>query len=322
MAVTGSGANYEISVTGTPTNGTIIFSIAASEALDAAGNNNAASTSTDNSVTYDTVAPTLSSLEMFDTNANGKIDQVKATFNETLAAYTAPNSLWTLANVPSAGSLAASFGTCTGGTTSGGVCVQGAVATLLITEGAGAANTAVGTFTVALGASATGIRDAAGNQSTFAATGPADKAGPVPVALAETNGATDGKFEAGDTMTVTFSEVVIGVAATSNVSLEGGSGSNADKLTMPNFLNGTATLSKPPAADYINNNKDAAFNSSALSQPATNQVRVTLGTCSLDCADLTTASAVGNFTYVPATVITDAATNPAAGSITVSIKLF
>ena len=57
--VTGSGANYEISLSGTPTNGTTIFSIATNRAQDLAGNNNSASTSTDATVTYDTVAPVV-----------------------------------------------------------------------------------------------------------------------------------------------------------------------------------------------------------------------------------------------------------------------
>jgi hypothetical protein len=56
--VSGSGASYEISLSGAPTNGTTTFSIAAGKAQDLAGNANTASTSTDNSVTYDTVAPT------------------------------------------------------------------------------------------------------------------------------------------------------------------------------------------------------------------------------------------------------------------------
>ena len=59
---------------------------------------------------------------------------------------------------------------------------SGAVATLTIAEGAGAPDTAVGSFTVALSTGATGIRDAAGNLSSFAATSPADGARPVLVA--------------------------------------------------------------------------------------------------------------------------------------------
>ncbi|HEX8156008.1 MAG TPA: hypothetical protein VF526_01375 [Solirubrobacteraceae bacterium] len=57
IALSGSGANYEISLSGTPTNGTTTFTIAAASAQDLAGNTNTASTSTDNSVSYDSVAP-------------------------------------------------------------------------------------------------------------------------------------------------------------------------------------------------------------------------------------------------------------------------
>ena len=77
------------------------------------------------------IPPVLVSLQMRDTNSNGKVDQVTATFDDTLAPYSAGVAPWTLANVPSGGSLAS-------------VAVSGAVATLTLAEGAGAANTAVG----------------------------------------------------------------------------------------------------------------------------------------------------------------------------------
>ena len=109
-------------------------------------------------------------MTMLDVNANGKVDRATAVFSETLAAYTAGTTPWTLANVPSGGTLAS-------------VAVATTTATLTITEGAGAANTAVGSFTIALATSATGIRDAAGNLSSFAATAPADGAAPVRTAM-------------------------------------------------------------------------------------------------------------------------------------------
>ena len=59
VAVSGSGASYEITLDGSPTNGTVSFSLGAGSAHDAAGNGNAASTSTDNTITYDTVAPSV-----------------------------------------------------------------------------------------------------------------------------------------------------------------------------------------------------------------------------------------------------------------------
>jgi hypothetical protein len=50
--VTGSGTTYNVAVSGMTTGGTVIASIAATVAHDAAGNGNTASTSTDNTVTY------------------------------------------------------------------------------------------------------------------------------------------------------------------------------------------------------------------------------------------------------------------------------
>jgi hypothetical protein len=141
-------------------------------------------------VSADTTAPTLvaGSLQMFDTNANGKVDQVTATFSETLASSTA-TAPWTLTNVPSNGSLLS-------------VSTSGTVATLTLTEGAGPANTAVGTFTVALAANAAGIRDAAGNQSSFAATAPVDKAAPV-ITLTESDGPSTKETFSGTTTETT-----------------------------------------------------------------------------------------------------------------------
>ena len=57
--VTGSGTTYNVAVTGMTGSGTVIASIAAGVATDTAGNGNAASTSTDNTVTWDVTAPTV-----------------------------------------------------------------------------------------------------------------------------------------------------------------------------------------------------------------------------------------------------------------------
>src|SRR5205814_7372061 len=108
--------------------------------------------------TVDKAAPSLTSLQMLDTDHNGKVDQVQATFDETLVSSTA-TAPWTLTGVPSGGSLSS-------------VSTSGSVATLVLNEGAGAADTSVGSFMVALAASSSGIRDAAGNQSSFSAQAP------------------------------------------------------------------------------------------------------------------------------------------------------
>ena len=57
--VTGSGTTYNVAVTGMKGTGTVVATIAAGKAHDAATNPNVASTSTDNSITYDITPPTV-----------------------------------------------------------------------------------------------------------------------------------------------------------------------------------------------------------------------------------------------------------------------
>jgi Bacterial Ig-like domain len=52
VAVSGSGADYSVSVTGMTTGGTVVATIPAGGAVDAASNPNTASTSVDNTVTW------------------------------------------------------------------------------------------------------------------------------------------------------------------------------------------------------------------------------------------------------------------------------
>ncbi|HPM80940.1 MAG TPA: Ig-like domain-containing protein, partial [Candidatus Anammoximicrobium sp.] len=57
--VTGTGPTYTVSVSGMTGDGDVVASVIAGAATDAAGNANEASTSTDNTVTYDATAPTV-----------------------------------------------------------------------------------------------------------------------------------------------------------------------------------------------------------------------------------------------------------------------
>lgn len=175
-----------------------------SGSIDTFGAGLQGTTTTTSAPQGDTTAPVLTTLEMFDVNGNGKVDQVKATFNETLANYTAGAAPWFLTDVPSGGGLA-------------GASVSGSVATLTIAEGSGAANTAVGSFKIALAQHANGIRDAAGNRSSFAATVPGDKAAPARLAMEmfDINTAGSGSTPNGkiDRVVVTFSETLAAYTA-------------------------------------------------------------------------------------------------------------
>ena len=146
----------------------------------------------------DLAAPVRLTLGLLDNDVDGKVDRVTATFSETLAAYTAGTTPWTLANVPSGGTLAS---------------VSGAAQTLTltITEGAGAANTAVGTMTVAMATNAGGARDAAGNLAGASpATAPTDQAAPARLTLLLLDNDVDGKV---DRVTATFSEPLLAYTA-------------------------------------------------------------------------------------------------------------
>lgn len=137
-------------------------------------------------------------LEMHDVDDDGKIDQILATFNEPLQASSDASS-WTLSAIPSDGQK----GTLT-------VEANSTLATLNITEGGLRANTAVGAFTVALAKSSTGIRDLAGNEASFTARPPVDKANPIPLTINIANGSgTNNKATQGDTVVVEWSEPLL-----------------------------------------------------------------------------------------------------------------
>lgn len=246
--------------------------------------------------------PALSTLEMFDGNGNGTVDRVVATFDKTLAAYSAGTAPWTLANVPSGGSLDS-------------VSVAGAAATLTLTEGAGAADTAAGSFTVALAADANGIRGTDGQQSSFAATAPTDKAGPAAVALSSAGGTgtIPGRLQAGDKLSVTLSEALgasVTLSTSVTLSMADPTTLTTDQLTVPTLFDGPRSTGTD---GYLNrNNTTASFAASTVTISADRKtVTVTVGsTCGGNgCNRLRTVA-----TAAPVSVLLDAGLVDAAGN--------
>ncbi len=88
VTVTGSGTTYNVAVSGM-TDGTEIASIAANKATDAAGNSNPASTSTDNSVSYDATRPTVSISSTTTNPTNASPIPVTVTFSEGVTGFDA-----------------------------------------------------------------------------------------------------------------------------------------------------------------------------------------------------------------------------------------
>ena len=278
---------------------TVALAAGATGIRDAAGNQSsfAAAAPTDGA------APALVTLTMQDTNTNGRVDHVVAVFSETLAAYSAGTTPWTLANTPSAGTLAS-------------VAVATPTATLTITEGVGAQDTSVGSFTVALATSAAGIRDAAGNLSSFTARAPADGARPVPITITTTvAGGTAGLMQVGDALQITFSEAILAssVPGTTSITETDPNGGGNDTLTITSLTNGARALG---ANTYITtNNTSAAFASSTLAVSGANVTATVAGACTGTCGANITAGQ-GAFAFAPATTITDATGNAAAGTLT------
>jgi hypothetical protein len=257
----------------------------------------------------DKAAPARLTLEMFDNDTDGRIDRFVATFSENLAA-SSNTAQWTLASAPSGGTVAS-------------VSTSSAAATVLMNEGAGAEDTAVGAFTIALAANGTGIRDSAGNQSSFAAVAPADKAGPVAVSITDTDGVTNGRMESGDTLVVTFSEPIASSVAGSTVIEADPSGSPGpnDTLNIPGLTNGA----RPTGSDdYVTqNNQQVTCSGSTLAKSNGDKtITATVGATCSGTGNLGTNGTPTNFNYAPASTLTDAAGNPAAGSLIVLIRLF
>ncbi len=224
-------------------------------------------------------------MTMQDTNSDGLVDHVSIVFSESLAAYSAGTAPWTLANVPSGGSLSS-------------VAVSGTTVTLTLSPGAGAPDTSVGSFTVALATSATGVRDAGGNLASFAATAPSDGAGPVLVSAAS-GGGTSNLMEAGDTMDLVFSEPLDPASVPSSATVTEQRSGGSRTLTIPDVIQ-SATI----ASSYLGGNKSSGSATGTITlTDGDTTVHIVLGPLTTSGSGVATGR--GGATLKPATTITD-----------------
>ena len=261
----------------------------------------------------DRAAPILVTLALLDSSGNGKVDRVTALFSEPLQAYSAGTAPWTLTNVPSGGTLTS-------------VSLATATLTLTLTEGAGAADTLVGTMTVAMAANSLGARDAAGSMGSFAATNPLDQAKPAAITIADSNGSLDGRVQPGDTIAITFSEPLApaSVPASTTVTLTDPVGTGNDTLTMLGVSNGARAMG---SNTYVTaDTTTTSFADSPVALSNTNRtITVTIGASCTDtgCAGLGQQLANATYSFVAATTLTGVAGNTASTlAKTQSIRLF
>jgi hypothetical protein len=106
--VTGSGADYTVTVSGMAGQGTVVASIPAGAAADAAGNANSASSSSDNVVTFDSVPPSVTINQAADQNDPTNMPSVMfdVKFSEAVTGFTADDV--SLIGSTAGGSLTAS----------------------------------------------------------------------------------------------------------------------------------------------------------------------------------------------------------------------
>jgi len=249
----------------------------------------------------DGAAPALTSLVMTDKNGNGKVDQVTATFSETLAPSYAGTAAWALANVPSKG-------------TASQVKTSGNQALVNLAEGSGQAETgtatSTGTFTVALNAMSGGVGDTAGNLSTFAATVPADAASPVVVSVTSSNG--NGKMQSGDRLDITFSEAMGSIPSTTSISIISPGEAptqGQDSLSISGLVEGSIKLG---SKYYLLGIGTATFANSTLSFVSGSGNATIRATVSGSCTGLCTglSGGQGQVQYLPASTLKDPSSNP------------
>ena len=240
--------------------------------------------------------PALGSLQLFDVNANGRVDRVVATFDQNLDASCPTPGAFVLTNTPSGGSR-------------GAVTVAGTTATIDVVEGGGAPDTAGSGFQVRLDPGCV-TASGSGAAASFASTAAADRARPVLLGVTDTDGLTNGRAEAGDTLTFTFSEAMA-AAASPTVVTEGPG--TAGQLSI-NGLITTTPLNPANNTNVYAVTTDVVFGNSPVVTTGA-QVSVTLAPCTSGCANVRTGqSSNTGITFFASSSLADPVGNLATGS--------
>jgi prepilin-type N-terminal cleavage/methylation domain-containing protein len=256
-------------------------------------------TSSTTSTTLISPSPELLEVTMYDTNANGKIDQLVAAFSRPLTGTCQVGTQWTLTDAPSGASVVALV-----------TASQADERTLTITEGSGAANTAVGGFRVAFNPSGTCNATAAPSLT------PSDAAGPVLVSISSTD--SDRRAEANDTIIFTFSEPIASGLPTAAAVMIDDKNDN-ETISISNVFSGAKAFVS--GTDYVKKNQALNFGSQAVAASGSTMT-VRLGTCS-GCGDSrVTPLSTGIFSFDPPATYLDADENPSATTPQTSGTLF
>jgi N,N-dimethylformamidase beta subunit-like protein len=213
--VSGGPSTYNVAVSGMTTTGTVIASIAAGVAQDAAGNTNLGSTSTDNTVSFDAARPTVTINQ-----AAGQPDPTNASPINFTVVFSEAVSGFTDTDVTIGGTAGGSPKTVTvsGGPSTYNVAVSGmtTAGTVIASIAAGVAQDTVGNLN-----SASTSTD---NTVTFDAGGPT-------VTINQAASQADPTSASPINFTVVFSEAVSGFTGT-DVTISGTAGGSPKTVTV------------------------------------------------------------------------------------------
>jgi CSLREA domain-containing protein len=279
------GTTYNVAVSGMTGSGNVIASITSGKAQDGVGNPNNASTSTDNTVTYDATAPTVTNITSTSANGSynaGAVIPVTVTFSEPVTVIGTPQLTLETGATDEVINYTSGSGT----------------TTLTFTYTVQAGDTSadldyVATTSLALNGGT--IKDAATNDATLtlAAPGTAGSLGfnkaividtTAPTVTNVTSSAANGTYGLGAVIPVTiqFSEPVT-VTGTPQLTFETGA---TDEVVNYTSGSGTSTLTftytaqfgdVSPDLDYVGTTS-LALNGGTISDAATNNATLTLPT--------------------------------------------
>jgi HYR domain/Secretion system C-terminal sorting domain len=330
--VTGSGTTYNVEVSGMTANGTVIASIPAGVATNGASQSNSASTSTDNSVTFNGIPPTVT--------INQAVTQVDPTvispinftvvFNEAVTGFAT-------GDVTLSGTAGATTATVTGSGTTYNVAVSGMTGT----------GTVIADIAAGVAINAGGVGNLA---ATFTDHTVTFNNTPPTVTINQAVAQDDPTTASPINFTVVFNEPVTGFA-TGDVVLSGTAGATTATVTGSGTIynvavtgmtaSGTviATIPVAVAIDIDNNDNLAStstdnnvtFNSCVLTCPANITVNNTTGQCgaivnypaptsTAGCGTVTSVPASGSFFPIGTTTVNVTTTAGATCSFTITVN--
>ncbi len=307
------GTTYNVAVSGMTNDGTVTASVGANKALDAAGNGNDASTSSDNSVVYDTVVPSVTINQ-----ASSQVDPINSSPIDFTVVFSEPVTGFATGDVTLGGTANPTTGTVTEIAPNDGTTYNVAVSGM----------TSDGTVIVSIAA---GVAQDAGNNDNSASTSTNDTVTydttAPSVTINKASGQADPTNVSPVNFTAVFSEPVSGFA-TGDVTLGGTAGASTGIVTeiAPNdgttynvAVSGMTTGGTVIASINASVAQDSAANGNDASTSGDNTVAFTFDTTTTITSDTPDPSIVGEavtFTYT--VTINDGGSGTPTGNVTVT----